>query len=391
MHDLRVAYVLITTAMTVTIGAAAAAGVLLHHSAAVERQSLRTQALGGAAFQVRFARDTAAALADADAAFARLRKYDPRETERIAPAYAAFRATRTDRALGRLEAAVNREVARQDHEVHVTNPRAKAALILGALGALGLIVLLAWQYEAQRRFRRIDRDLAARSEELMRLRDEFVASVSHELRTPLTSIIGYGELLREGLDPEQAETLGVIERNARRLMQLVTDLLLVAELESHTLDLNLERVDLSVLAAECIEAAKPAADARGVTLVAPANGHAVIDGDPVRIAQLLDNLVSNAIKFTPPNGTVTLTARADDHSATLAVQDTGVGMSIVDRERAFDRFFRARSAASDAVPGTGLGLAIVKAIADAHGGTVELDSAPGHGTTVRVQLPLVAR
>ena len=139
-------------------------------------------------------------------------------------------------------------------------------LIIAVLSAAVLVGVLIWQFEMQRRAGRIDRDNAARAEELIRLRDEFVATVSHELRTPLTSIVGYLELIGDdesaSRTPEQQAFLEIVQRNAERLVSLVSDLLLVAEARDRELRLDVREVDLGQLAAECVTAAKPAADAK---------------------------------------------------------------------------------------------------------------------------------
>jgi signal transduction histidine kinase len=228
----------------------------------------------------------------------------------------------------------------------------------------------------------------------MRLRNEFVAVVSHELRTPLTSIIGYLELMSEGeggdLTAEQAGYLAVVQRSTNRLADLVGDLLLVAETERGPLALERVETDLGSIAAHAVEAARPAADARGVVVLLE-NGGGTIHGDPTRLAQMLDNLVSNAIKFTPEGGRVIVRATADGHQAVVEVADTGDGVADGDRDRLFDPFFRSREANARAVPGTGLGLTITKAIVDAHGGTIQVEPAPGGGTIFRVRFPVGER
>jgi signal transduction histidine kinase len=422
VHPQRLAYSLIAVAMAGTIGATAVSGVLLHRSAALERQTLRTQGLASAAFGLQNVLaqaqiegrqvDPAAharALRTVESAFRRVRRYDSGEGGRLALAYAAYlRASarafsgmttadqrQAEARLGDLESRINGEVDRLSHSTRVTNPHARLALILAVAAAGLLVALLIWQFELQRRAGRIDRDYAQRSEELVRMRDEFVASVSHELRTPLTSIMGYVDLLKENVSEdwpkEQLEFLAVVDRNAHRLLQLVSDLLLVAELESRTLALDVHEVDLAALANECIETAKPAADAKDVSLTIVDGAPASLEGDPVRLAQMMDNLVSNAIKFTPAGGRVTVTTADLDGHAVFEVSDTGAGMSAADRARAFDRFYRAPAASAQAAPGTGLGLAITKAIVDAHHGSIHVDSTVGAGTTIRVQLPHTRR
>jgi signal transduction histidine kinase len=226
---------------------------------------------------------------------------------------------------------------------------------------------------------------------LMRLRGDFVASVSHELRTPLTSIIGYLELLKDdesaNLTAAQQTFLGVVHRSALRLRGLVGDLLLVAEAEGGALALDLHDVDIAALAAECVEAARPAADAKEIELNLSRGESGQIQGDPNRLAQMMDNLVSNAIKFTPAGGRVAVRTSREDGQTLFEVSDTGFGISPADQAHLFDRFFRARPAVDKAIRGTGLGLTITKAIVDAHKGSIMVKSTLGKESTFLVRLP----
>src|SRR5262249_10205340 len=193
-----------------------------------------------------------------------------------------------------------------------------------------------------------------------RLKEEFVALVSHELRTPLTAIRGYLELLSEteGLDDEQRHFLSVVERNSARLLRLVGDLLFVAQAERGGFTLERAPLDLSAVARDSAQTARPAADAAGVELKVDADASIAFVGDAARLGQLVDNLVSNAIKFTPAGGSVAVRTSAERGRAVLEVCDTGAGISPDEQRHLFTRFFRTRRARADAVPGTGLGLAI---------------------------------
>ena len=231
-----------------------------------------------------------------------------------------------------------------------------------------------------------------RLRELDRLKDEFVALVSHELRTPLTSIRGYLELVLDGeagdLTDDQREFLGIVERNAHRLLALVGDLLFLAQVEAGKLSLELGAVDLSSLAAETVETARPLAEEKGVTLTLASGPLPLLAGDRIRLAQLLDNLVSNGVKFTPSGGRVDVRVRGERGRAVIEVRDTGMGVPPGEQDHLFERFFRASKATEQAIPGTGLGLAISKAIVHAHGGRITVASEEGKGSTFRVDLPI---
>jgi PAS domain S-box-containing protein len=226
---------------------------------------------------------------------------------------------------------------------------------------------------------------------LDRMKDEFVALVSHELRTPLTSIRGYVELIRDDAEQLPADTRGfldVVDRNAERLIHLVGDLLLMAQVDGGMLAFDWAAVELSPIVARCIEAARPAAEQAGVELAFDCPDPAEsIRSDPIRLAQLVDNLVSNAIKFTPNGGRVDVRIDACEDSVVIEVRDTGLGISAEDQAQLFDRFFRTRAATNHAIAGTGLGLSIAKAIVDAHGGSIGVEGVEGRGTTFRVELP----
>jgi PAS domain S-box-containing protein len=247
--------------------------------------------------------------------------------------------------------------------------------------------------EAEREAAR--RDLAAQNErlrELDQLKDEFIALVSHELRTPLTSIRGYTELLLEDeageLTDEQRQFLGVVERNSHRLLHLVGDLLFLAQIEAGKLVLDLGAIHLATLGSESVEAARPAAEEKEVTLTLATSAVPLLAGDRARIGQLLDNLVSNAVKFTPAGGRVDVRVRTVRKRAVIEVRDSGIGIPAGEQQFLFQRFFRSSTATERAIQGTGLGLAISKAIVEAHGGEIGVESREGIGTTFRVELPL---
>lgn len=229
--------------------------------------------------------------------------------------------------------------------------------------------------------------------EFARLKDEFVGLISHELRTPLSSILGYLELMRDDeddpLSDEQLQYLAVAERNAHRLLKLVGDLLFTAQVESGRFPLEQKDLELGPLVSASVESAGPVAANAGVALSASLPEQPVtIFGDPIRIGQSIDNLVSNAIKFTPSGGSVTVTLSSDGGDAVIAVTDTGIGIPAVELGQLSNRFFRASTATRNAVPGVGLGLTITKAIVTAHGGSIDIASEEGVGTTISLRLPL---
>jgi signal transduction histidine kinase len=226
---------------------------------------------------------------------------------------------------------------------------------------------------------------------LERLRDAFVAAVSHELRTPLTSISGFLELLADEehqLGPAGRRYVDVIRRGNARLQGIVEDLLLVAEIEAKRLELRPGPTDLAELATATVEEALPGAAENGIELLLDVSGPLPLEADAGRLRQVLDNLVSNALKYTPDGGSVTLSAHNGDGPLRVEVTDTGIGIPQDELGQLFSRFYRASTATRRAIPGTGLGLVIARAIVEGHGGTISLESREGEGTRVTVTLPL---
>src|SRR5262249_44402517 len=279
------------------------------------------------------------------------------------------------------------------------------AIAIGAAVLCGLVLLrLTGVIHALDRLRRDERlaraeaetaqrlltEQNARLREADRLKDEFVALISHDLRTPLTSITGYVELaLEDELSEEVRGFLRVVSRNAERLLALVNDLLFVARLQAGELSLEAAEVDLGELVRDSVHSMEPRAAAKAIALTSAVEPVPLVWADRGRILQVLDNLVSNAVKFTPQGGTVHVSLLRNGGSLVVEVTDSGIGISRQDQRGLFERFFRAENAVERQVPGTGLGLYISRVIADAHAGRLTVRSELGRGSTFRLELPLV--
>lgn len=223
-------------------------------------------------------------------------------------------------------------------------------------------------------------------------RDEFVALVSHELRTPLTSIGGYLELvLDEELPEHVVGWLHTMRRNTARLRALVEDLLIVGEMARGELRLEVERIDLRELAQDAVALLAHRARRRGVRLELVDGPSAWADGDPRRIAQVIENLISNGIKYTRDDGSVQVVVTDDGDGPTIAVSDDGIGMEPEEAARVFERFFRSAEARASGVQGAGLGLWICSMISQAHGGSLRFTSRRGVGSTATFSLPAAAQ
>ncbi|WLQ04937.1 sensor histidine kinase [Arthrobacter oryzae] len=218
-------------------------------------------------------------------------------------------------------------------------------------------------------------------------KDDFVANVSHEFRTPLTSILGYAELLlddSDGVPESHREPLLIIRRNSERLLGLVSDLLAS---RSGQLIVSPQAVNVAELVRASVSAALPRAAASKVRLRADVPERLEAHVDSGRMSQVLDNLVSNAIKYSPDGGDVVVSLDSEGQDVVCEVRDTGMGMSDKDQAEVFTKFFRTGNVRNTSIPGVGLGLSITKAIVEAHGGSIHLRSAPGEGTTFTVRVP----
>jgi len=251
------------------------------------------------------------------------------------------------------------------------------------------------ELEAQREFLlEAERDARAVAERASRMKDEFLATLSHELRTPLSTILGWTHLLtrRENADPELAKAIAVIERSAKAQARLIEELLDVSRITSGNLQLDIKPVSVSSLLDAVASSVKPAADARSVGLLCDVDGGiGELQADGHRLQQVVWNLASNAIKFTPAGGYVILSARRDGAQLELSVIDTGEGIAADFLPHVFERFRQADGSEARLHGGLGLGLAIVRQIVELHGGTVRAESKGlGHGARFTVLLPMAA-
>ena len=224
----------------------------------------------------------------------------------------------------------------------------------------------------------------------VRARDDLLASVSHELRTPLTSIVGYLELVLDNdrLDERDVRMLGIASKNADRLLVLVAELLTAASDAKHALTLTPGACELSGIVTESIDSLRPLAEQSQISLEIGELPLLPLHADAFRLRQVIDNVLSNAIKYNVPGGGVVTFIRVTDATVEVRVTDTGRGMTLDEQEHLFDRFYRADSVRGSSVHGYGLGLSISRDIMRQHGGDLRLESVPGRGSTAIVTLPL---
>lgn len=234
----------------------------------------------------------------------------------------------------------------------------------------------------------------ARLQKANRLKDEFLACMSHELRTPLHSVLGIAEVLADDLagptTERQRYLLEQIQSSGRHLEALISDLLEVSRIESGALTLVREPVSLQYVVDVSLEMVQRQAADAGIALVRPAESRLLLNIDERRMVQVLLNLLTNAVKFTPPGGRVSVDIEEDAATVVLAVHDTGIGIAQADRAQLFEAFRQVDSSLTRSKGGTGLGLYLVKRLVELHGGHVTLDSEPGRGSCFRVALPKAA-
>ena len=238
-----------------------------------------------------------------------------------------------------------------------------------------------------------ERETTQKMQEVDRVKDEFISTVSHELRTPLTSIMGYTELLTDGvtgeLNPPQLDLVERIDRNSERLLRLVEDLLTLARFEHDEVVTKQVRTDLREAVDSASRQVAFAASRHGVTVrVASPETPVLLDGDPHDLERLVTNLIDNAVKFSPAGGVVDVNLEVNGEVGRLTVHDDGVGIPPDEQDKLFRRFFRSSISSKLEIQGTGLGLSIVQAVAQAHQGQITFESTPATGTTFIFTVPL---
>ncbi|HEV7526733.1 MAG TPA: hybrid sensor histidine kinase/response regulator [Acidimicrobiia bacterium] len=234
-------------------------------------------------------------------------------------------------------------------------------------------------------------EMLDRMEQLDRTKSDFVSKISHELRSPLTSVLGYVELLRDagpGLPTEeQGRMLAIIDRNSRRLLALIEDLLTMSRVDAGTFELQVGPVDLVEIIERVREATAPAVATAKLELAVAIGPDSDLRGDSEQLERALLNLVSNALKFSRPGGRVDIATRTVGDEIIVSVADSGTGVPLDEQRHLFTRFFRSTRAKQQQVAGTGLGLYIVKQIIELHGGAIEVESTPA-GSIFSMSLPI---
>ena len=229
--------------------------------------------------------------------------------------------------------------------------------------------------------------MAAELEEVDRMRKDLVANVSHELRTPISALRALLENLIDGVEPVERSTLETTLRQVERLGALVEQLLELSRLESGTVPLQRQRIDLRPVVQQVLDESRPQAERRGVALALDGTVPVELAADEHRLHQVVANLVSNAVRHSPQGGRVTLRVGAQNGIARLEVVDEGPGIPAGEADRVFERFYRSDHARAATEGGSGLGLAIARWIVELHGGTIRAEQAQPHGCRMVVELP----
>jgi PAS domain S-box-containing protein len=225
-----------------------------------------------------------------------------------------------------------------------------------------------------------------------RLKNEFLASMSHELRTPLHTIIGFSELLGEQLEgplgEKQQRFVGHILQDARHLLELINEILDISKIESGRLELKREPFEFSQCVEEVLAGIRHQAATKNITLENKNRFHDLLYADRLRIKEVLYNLLSNAVKFTPEGGRVWVEAFSKGNSLHVSVCDTGIGIPEKEHPAIFEKFYQVGDARGGTREGTGLGLPITKHLVELHGGSIDVESQPGQGSSFRLTFPL---
>jgi len=229
---------------------------------------------------------------------------------------------------------------------------------------------------------------------LERVRRDFIANVSHEFKTPLTAIQGFAETLLNGALDDRANRrrfVEIIREHARRLARLTDDLLKLSRIEAGRLELEIRPVPVEALIKGCVETARLKAEAKNIEIhVETQKGAPAVRGDGVQLGEVLQNLLDNAVQYTPAGGRVEVISSPNGHDVVFTVSDTGIGIPEADLERIFERFYRVDAARSREAGGTGLGLSIARHIVEAHGGRIWVESAVGLGSRFHFSIPIAA-
>jgi len=272
------------------------------------------------------------------------------------------------------------------------NTNVTLLLLMSFVGTSSLMTLLAAAVTAERRKAEAEKSHARQqAEEASRLKEEFLATVSHELRTPLNAVVGWSKLLRSGqLDAEGAShAVEVIERNAAAQRQIIEDLLDVSRIVTGKLRISTQPVDLLLVIQAAIDAVRPAAEAKEITISTHIEApDSIVRADVERLQQVFWNLLANAVKFTPPGGLIDVYLERNDSLAEVRIEDSGPGVPPEFLPHIFERFSQADGSSTRKHGGLGLGLAIVRHLVELHGGTVSATNREsGSGAILRVRLP----
>lgn len=256
--------------------------------------------------------------------------------------------------------------------------------------------------EAEKRLHAVQekytRDLEARNQEIQqanRHKSEFLASMSHELRTPLHTVIGFSELLAEEakgpLNASQKRFIGHIHKDAQHLLALINEVLDLSKIEEGKLQLNRESVDLAAVIEDVLSSIRPRCAEKEIEITTGTAATLHVNGDRIRLRQVLYNLLSNALKFTPRGGRIRIEGKALAGLAEVSVRDTGIGIPPEEQSSVFEAFHQVSSSAAGLSEGTGLGLPITHRLVEAHGGKIRLESEPGKGSCFTFTIPLEAQ